>query len=374
MQTIKGLGRLGLKLLFVAVLLVPLIATGNGVAAAAGGSAGAVYMMTNEASGNRVAVFDRAADGTLSAAGTFATGGLGNGGGLGSQGSLVLDQDSRWLFAVNAGSNEVSVFAVRPDGLALADKVASGGLMPVSLTVHGRLLYVLNAGGSGNITGFVIGQHGKLSPLAGSTRPLSNGGVSAAPGPAQIQFSPDGELLAVTEKTTNLIDTYEIQNGWAQGPKTHTSSGATPFGFDFDKRGTLVVSEAAGSALSSYKVSENDFHVVGASVPDGQGAACWVVITQNGKYAYTANAHSGSISSYGLSPDGKLKLLNGLAGVTGNNSSPIDMALSNNSHYLYELASGAHALDAFRVQPNGSLMSVGSVGGLPASAVGLAAR
>ena len=374
MKSMKGLERLGLNLLFVAALLVPLVATGSGVAAAAGGNVGAVYALTNEAGGNRVAVFDRSADGTLSAAGTFATGGLGNGGGLGSEGALVLDQSNRWLFAVNAGSNEVSVFAVQPNGLALADRVASGGIMPVSLTVHGNLVYVLNAGGSGNITGFVIGQNGKLSPLAGSTRLLSNGGVGAAPGPAQIQFSPNGDLLIVTEKATNLIDTYEIEDGRAQGPNTHTSSGATPFGFDFDKRGTLVVSEAPGSALSSYQVSEDDFHVVSASVPDGQGAACWVVITQDGKYAYAANAHSGSISSYRLSDDGKLSLLNSLAGVTGNNSSPIDMALSNNSQYLYQLASGTHAIDAFQVRSDGSLVSIGSVDGLAASAAGLAAR
>ncbi len=374
MKSLKGLGHLTLNLLFVAALLVPLVTMGTGVAAAAGGSAGAVYVLTNEANGNQVAVFNRSATGTLSSAGTFATGGLGSGGGLGSQGALVLDRSNHWLFAVNAGSNEISVFAVRPDGLALTDKVASGGIQPISLTAHDHLLYVLNAGGSGNITGFTVDSRGKLRPIRGSTRSLSNSGVGAAPGPAQIQFSPEGESLVVTEKATSLIDVYKVERGLAKGPKTHQSAGATPFGFDFDTQGTLVVSEAAGSALSSYRVSEGGFHVVSASVPDGQGAACWVVITQNGNYAYTANTHSGSISSYRLSRNGQLSLLDSRAGVTGDNSSPIDIALSHDSQYLYQLASGAHAIVAFQVQPDGSLVSISSIGGLPASAVGLAAR
>src|SRR4029079_14381215 len=126
-------------------------------------------------------------------------------------------------------------------------------------TVYHDLLYVLNAGGSGNITGFNIGRHGTLTPISGSTRPLSGG----ATGPAQVQFSPDGDLLVVTEKTTNLIDTYTVdRHGIANGPTTHPSSGATPFGFAFSKRGTLIVSEAIGgtpglSAVSSYDLDDD---------------------------------------------------------------------------------------------------------------------
>jgi 6-phosphogluconolactonase (cycloisomerase 2 family) len=368
--------------LIAATLLASPFAGGTGIAAAAGRSPGAVYVLTNAASGNQVAVFNRAADGTLAAAGTFATGGLGTGGGLGSQGALVLSQDNRWLFAVNAGSNEISVFAVRPDGLAWVDKVASGGVLPISLTVHHDLLYVLNAGGSGNITGFVVAAHGKLSPLAGSTRPLSNGGVGAAPGPAQVEFSPQGDVLVVTEKATNLIDTYAVEDGGlADGPVTHASVGATPFGFAFSRRGQLIVSEAFGgapgqSALSSYAVSEHDLDVVSASVHTHQTAACWVVVTQNGKYTYTTNAGSGSITGYRLGRDGRLSLLDadGRTGVTGDGSSPNDMALSHNSRYLYALDAGTHAISAFQVQSNGSLAPIAGADGLPAGAVGLAAR
>src|SRR5881409_1809742 len=120
----------------------------------------AVYTLTNQVAGNSVAVFARAADGTLSAAGSVATGGTGTGAGLGSQGALALSDDGRWLFAVNAGSNDVSILRVTPAGLVLTSRVPSGGTLPISLTVHGNLLYVLNGGGSGNIAGFALDNGG----------------------------------------------------------------------------------------------------------------------------------------------------------------------------------------------------------------------
>src|SRR5439155_490827 len=180
----------------------------------------AVYTLTNQVAGNAVAVFNRAADGTLSAAGTIATGGTGVGAGLGSQGAVALSDDGRWLFAVNAGSNDVSVLRVRRSGLSLASRTASGGTMPISLTVRGNVLYVLNAGGAGNITGFTVGEGGGLHAIRGSTRSLSGSGV----GPAQVSFSPDGRSLFVTEKTANLIEVYSVGRG---GVTTRVGPGAT---------------------------------------------------------------------------------------------------------------------------------------------------
>src|SRR3989442_8703623 len=125
-------------------------------AAAADGAPGAVYTLMNLTSGNAVAVFARAADGTLTVAGTVPTGGIGTGSGLGSQGALALSEDGRWLFAVNAGSNDVSIFRVTPTGLSWTSRIPSGGTKPISVTVHDKLLYVLNGGGSGNIAGFAL--------------------------------------------------------------------------------------------------------------------------------------------------------------------------------------------------------------------------
>src|SRR5712692_1566627 len=168
-------------------------------------TAGAVYTMTNAPSGNAVMVFSRAGDGSLTPAGAFPTGGAGTGGGLGSQGSLVLDRNDQWLFAVNAGSNELSVFAVDKDGLALTDKQPTGGSTPVSVSAHRGVVYVLNAG-SDNVSGFRVRHGGKLEPIAGSTRALSGSGSGAA----QVQFSPDGEQLVVTEKATDNILIYPV--------------------------------------------------------------------------------------------------------------------------------------------------------------------
>jgi 6-phosphogluconolactonase (cycloisomerase 2 family) len=376
MKLRKGMpGRLD-RVVILLALLLSMLAWG-GTASAASRDNDAVYVLTNAAAGNAVAIFDRSSDGALHAAGTVATGGLGAGVGLGSQGALVLSENGRWLFAVNAGSNDISAFEVRGADLQLANRIASGGERPISLTVHDDLLYVLNAGGSGNINGFSISDRGTLHALDGSTRWLSNGGVGAAPGPAQIQFSNNGDSLVVTEKGANLIDTYAIgKDGIAAEVVTHLAAGVTPFGFAFGKRGDLIVSEAFGgalgqSALSSYDLDDDTLTTISPSVPTTQTAACWVAVTKNGRFAYTTNAGSASVSGYQVARDGSLTLLAASAGATG--ASPTDVDLSRNSQFLYALNAGSHNLSAFRVQSDGSLISLGTFGLLPAGAVGVAA-
>jgi 6-phosphogluconolactonase (cycloisomerase 2 family) len=341
------------------------------------GNAGAVYVSTNATAGNEVLVFPRAGDGTLGAPGAFATGGLGTGGGLGNQGAVVLNHANHRLFVANAGSNEVSVFAVIPGGLELLDRAASGGTLPVSIAVYRRLVYVLNAGGTGNISGFVLDRDDNLQPIAGSTRPLSSSSADAA----QVAFSPDGDLLVVTEKATNVIATYTVgANGLVTGPNAQPSAGATPFGFAFSRRGTLVVSEAFGggpdaSALSSYRAGAGGvLSAISPSVGTTETAACWVVITGNGRFAYTSNTGSGTISGYRLSGAGALTLLDA-DGVTATTMAvPIDLALTRNDRFLYSLDSGAGAISAFRVKADGSLAALAGASGLPAGANGLAAR
>ena len=338
---------------------------------------GALYVATNATTGNAIVEFPRASDGTLGAPRSFPTGGKGSGGGLGNQGGVVLTRGDQSLLVVNAGSNDVSVFAVEPDGLELRDREASGGVQPVSVTAFDGLVYVLNAGGAGNITGFRFSEDGRLRPLRHSTRPLS----SSTAGAAEVAFSPDGEVLVVTEKATNTISTYIVQdNGLVRGPKPQPSAGPTPFGFSFSRRGTLVVSEAFGgaagaSALSSYEVEESGtLEVVSASVGTTQSAACWVVITRDARFAYATNTGSATISGYELSSDGALKLLVA-TGVNGNTGAgPIDMALSGNDRFLYTLNSGDGTISALRVKADGSLTPQAGAAGLPAGANGLAVQ
>ena len=357
------------------VLAVAGLAVGASGAMARSGSDGAVYTLTNSTAGNAVKVFHRASDGSLTPGGEFATGGVGTGGGLGNQGALVLDD--RHLFAVNPGSDSISAFKVRETGLVLVGTVASGGDLPISVTVEDGLLYVLNAGGAGNISGFEYSKRKGLSPIAGSARPLSGSGV----GPAQVSFDPDGELLVVTEKNTNLIDVYEVddRSGIARGPSSHASSGATPFGFGFDERDHLIVSEAFGgatdqSAVSSYEVDDEELEPITKSASTTETAACWIVVTDNGRFTYTTNTGSASISGYRISRNGKLTLLDadGRTGVTG--PGPIDMALSRGSRFLYSLNSGDGTISGFRVGADGSLAPIGGASGLPGGANGLAAR
>jgi len=289
------------RLILAALLILPVFAVTTGTVAASNGFSGVVYTMTNNAAGNAIQEFYRAADGTLTMGKSFSTGGLGSGSGLGSQGAIALSPDGWWLFAVNAGSNEVSVFSVRGTDLSLVDKVSSQGSDPISLTYNHGLLYVLDAGNSGNIAGFKVAFNGHLFYLPGSNQLLSNQGAGAAPSPEEIGFTPDGENLVVSEKGSNLIDTYTLRFGVAHGPVVNASSGPAPYGFDFSDRDTLIISEAANSAVSSYKVSDKGIKVITGSLVDTQAAACWLVVSPNGKYAYAANAASGTISGYRIS-------------------------------------------------------------------------
>src|SRR6476620_2760342 len=240
---------------------------------------GQVYSMSNATSGNSVLAYNRSADGSLTYAASYPTGGLGTGGGLGNQGGIQLDESGKTLVVVDAGSNEVSSFRVNGDGsLTFADKVASGGTMPISVTISGNLVYALNAGGAGNISGFTLSSQGDLAPIAGSTRSLS----TSASGPAEVSFDPSGKTLVVTEKNTNRLSTYSVDaNGVAQGPTVTPAAGVTPFGFAFTNNGTLVVSEAFGgaansSAVSSYAPAGDGWAVISASVPTTETSACWI--------------------------------------------------------------------------------------------------
>ncbi len=249
----------------------------------------AVVTESNSDAGNEVVVYSRGHNGMLSLMGSYSTDGTRTGAGLGSQGAVALN--GGYIYAVNAGSNDISVLTT---GGALVDQEASGGEMPISLTIHHNLLYVLNAGGDGNITGFRINEDGTIIMISGSSRPLSGSGV----GPAQVEFSPDGRMLVVTEKGTNMIDTYSIEpGGTASGPNVQPSVGNTPFGFEFDNKGHLIVSDAFGGgmgagAMSSYNVSRNGISLITGPVVNQQTAPCWVVVTNDGRYSYTTNCRA----------------------------------------------------------------------------------
>ena len=339
--------------------------------ALADGAIGATYVMSNQTTGNTVLIYDRAADGTITYSHSVATGGTGFGTGgdpLGSQGALTFGAGH--LFAVNPGSNDVTMLEPKGGDLVAVDRVSSGGQQPVSVAVQGLLVYVLNAGGTPNISGFFLDPfRNKLVPLPNSQRALPGGATAA---PAQISFGADGRTLVVTEKGTNTIDTFRLSPfGYASAGISHASSGLTPFGFSVTRRGYAIVSEAKSGAASSYDLEDNgDLEPVSKSVSSGQKAPCWLVTSRDGRFAFTANAGSGTISSYAIGADGTLTLGSAVDGVL---AAPLDMALTADGQFLY-VREGTGLVSGFHVQSDGSLVAVNSAGGIPTGAQGIAAR
>lgn len=333
-----------------------------------GQAQGAVFTQTNGAAGNAVIAFSRAVDGSLAYAGTFSTGGNGIGGTndpLTSQFSLLLDgEDDRLLFVVNAGSNSVSTFRVDGATLSLVGTTSSGGSLPVSLAITGHTLYVLNAG-SNSIAGFDVAEDGTLTPNTSASAPLGAG----ASGGAAIRASHDGQFLVVTEKGSQTIDVFPVSVHGAIGtPVRSASVGVTPFGFDFINGDALAVSEAGSAATSLYSVSrDGSLRVDSPSVStNGQVATCWLIATRDGRFVYTANAGTGTISGYQIGAHGELQLLDasGVTGSTGAGSTPLDLDLSRGDRFLYVLESGAGRIGAFAVSASGSLTSLAGIGGL----------
>jgi 6-phosphogluconolactonase len=353
----------------VAALGAALLISIPGVVAARDGRSGYVYTETNSASGNAILAYSVGHDGSLTVIGTFATGGLGTGGGLATQGEVILAGDGNWLLAVNAGSNDISTFRVHDDGrLTLTDREGASGTDPVSLTAYGDLVYVLDGGGLGNIAGFRL-DDGKLHDIGGSVQALSG----SATNPAEVAFSTNGRFLIVTERATNLIDTYSVDPaGRSGGLKTAASSGPVPYGFAFDNRNHPIVSEAANATLSSYRLTGAGATVISASVPTGGIAACWVAVSPDGRWAFDSNAHGGTISSFAVHSNGSISLEHSVAANTGTGSAPLDLQVSSNGRFLYVNEAGAHVIGGYWVGPGGTLVAVPGAPVLPAGASGIA--
>ena len=339
-----------------------------------GDKSGAVFVMTNSVDKNEIIAFRRNDDGTLQQTRTFETEGRGSGGNvdpLGSQGSLVLSQDRSHLFAVNAGSGELSVFRVQGDLLSLEAKVISGGSEPVAVTQHADLVYVVNAGGNSNVVGFHW-QYGKLTEIPNSTRFLSTS--NSVPG--SIAFSPDGKFVAVTEKQTSKLDVFRVQADGTLSPVVVTpSSGPGEFAISFAPNGAAMVSETGpaggvdASALSSYALlASGSLSPITTSVPTLGAATCWQVATPDGRFVYTSNAGTATVSGFSIGANGSLTPLPGtIQGANPSGATNIDVTISSNSKFLYTLNAGNGTIGIFAIHNDGTLTSLGSADGLAAA-------
>jgi 6-phosphogluconolactonase len=333
---------------------------------------GYVYVQTNDSDANEVVVYRHDDDGRLERLGSYLTGGKGSGTAhLPSQSSVALHGDN--LFVTNAGSNELTVFAVTGGTLAVVDIVRSGGGAPRSVAVHEEHVYVLNTSGSPNVNGFQFDGR-RFAQLEGSRRELGNGSD-----PAQIAFAPDGRTLLVTDRA-DAIHVLALDERFIAGtPRRQGSSGMTPYGFDIRADGTVVVTEAAGAqagkaSASSYRLGGEGLSPVSGAVGSTRSEVCWAVIGNDGRTAYVTNFGDGTISSYAIGDDGSIELREAVAATTVDGEPGLrDEALTGDGRFLYALHADTGTVYGWAVEADGSLAAIGTANGLPLTAAGLAA-
>jgi 6-phosphogluconolactonase (cycloisomerase 2 family) len=314
---------------------------------------GFVYVQTNDARHNEVVVFARHSGGQLERLGAHLTGGKGSGAPhLPSQSSVVLYGDR--LFVTNAGSDDVTVFGVEGDQLAVLDRVASGGSTPRSVAVHSDRVYVLNTGGEPGVAGFLRAGD-RLVAVEGSSR-------SAGSDPAQVAFSPDGRTLLITDRADKIHAFAVGSDGRVEEGVTHLSLGATPYGFDLRADGVLVVTEAAGAqagkaSASSYKLGKPaQLTPVSGAVGSTRSEVCWAVISKDGRTVFVTNFGDGTISTYAIGDDGSIELREAVAATTVDGMPGIrDEALTSDGEFLYALHADTGRVFGWKVGAGGKL-------------------
>ncbi|HSS62667.1 MAG TPA: hypothetical protein VLK30_14535 [Candidatus Limnocylindrales bacterium] len=329
---------------------------------------GALFVQTNDPAGNSIDTYRRNGDGTLTFLTSYPTGGLGGrevGAGsdpIATQGSLQLVPEANLLLAVNPGSDTISVFRVDGEHLQLSQVLASGGPFPAAFAVRDNLVYVLDAGGDGFVSGYRVEGH-KLHRIEGSTRALGlgNGNPPAfLKSPAQVGFTPDGEHLVVTTKTNGTVDVFSVRHGGRlSAAPVRNSAGPVPFAWVFDPEGRIVLNFAGSSSLQTFTVNEdNSITPVSAPVSDTQAALCWV--TTAAGYEYTSNTGSGTVSQFRVNEDGTVVLVNAVAasGIGG----ATDSAAGGGALYVQSGLSGT--VHVFRIGAGGALTPI-QVAGVP---------
>jgi 6-phosphogluconolactonase len=377
--TRRWLGPAVLGIVAAATVVAAAVPASASASAQASPVVGHVYVNDNSVGTNTIGAFDRHADGTLTAeAGSpFAAGGAGTGAGLASQGALQISPDGRFLIAADAGSNQISVLRIRGNGslkLVHDGVVSSGGVLPVSVAIHGDLVYVANSGtGGSNYTGFRLGRNGHLEPIAGSAVALPDGAQ-----PGDVLFNGDGTKLAGTRVGTSQIDSFTVGSGGlltAAPGSPFPAQGLGPFGSEFrpTNPGQLFVSNAhntgTGTVSSFADSADGTLSSIGSSpFADNQTAPCWVEISHDGRFLFTVNTGSGSISRYSIAPDGTLTLLGSTpVGATGGVGA-VDARLSPDGHTLFVDESRIGAVGAFAVNGGNLTELASSPTPLPAGA------
>jgi 6-phosphogluconolactonase (cycloisomerase 2 family) len=279
---------------------------------------------------------------------------------LASQGSLDYDAPDHLLFAVNAGSNTISVFSVFGTQLSLRQVLGSGGSFPVSIAQQGDLVYVLNALGGGSVQGFRE-VFGTLLPIPGSSRALGldpNETPQFTSTPGQVAFSPDGSQLIVTTKNNgDDIDVFAVNpfGLLSPTPVINPEPGAVPFAVGFLPAGWLAVAEAGTNSVALFALGRDGTAHQLSSVATNEAATCWV--TTDGNLLFASNAGGPAVSTISWSPWGPLTL----STTTATDAGTVDSVLSPDGRFLYVQTGGAGIVDEFAIGAGGALSPIGSV-------------
>ena len=350
-----------------------------------------LFIQTDETLGNRVIAFFRDGNGHLTEAGRFLTGGFGVGEALGefSAGNTILGTigGRQFLFVTNSRSNDISVFRVNAQNLTLVSKTPTGGIHPISVAQRGNLVYVLHDL-SGDMTGFSVDSDGQVQPIPGSRRTVTGANAAA---PFNVLFDNTGTKIVVSDSNSQFIDVFTVDpiTGLTNGPNPNLSAGVEPFGMLFDAANHLIVSEGnfdlpLSSTASTYNLDGTTLHTISGAVKDFRQFSCWVAITKTGfnggQFVYISNNGDSTISSFFLGPDGSLTLVQQVAAVTG--AFPAigaeDETISSDGAFLYVTSFGTPLtggfVNAYAIQPDGALVSIQQISGLPIGVAGSAGR
>ena len=354
------------------------VAAAAPAAAAASATGGAVFVQTNDLDHNSVVAYLRDSNGHLTRVDETQTGGQGGVerdvplDSLASQDALTYDAAHQLLFAVNAGSNTVTSFSVDGAHLTPLQTVPSGGVFPVSVAAAHDRLFVLNAGGTGNVTGYRINPAGRLAALPGGSRDLGLNNEQRPEfitAPADIAQTPDGAHVVVTTKANNDIDVFNVSDRGALAAPVHNAAASrVPFAVSFDTQHRLAVANAGNSSVSTYTVNaDGTLHTITAGVQDGQAALCWLVGT--GDTFFGGNAGSSTISAFAVDAAGNATLTGTPDGVVahtgGGTGGTIDIAVTADQQFLYAENSFAGSVEAYQIQPDHTLQLVDTQTGLP---------
>ncbi|GAP49859.1 lactonase family protein [Streptomyces azureus] len=355
------------------------LASAGQYSGSAAGADHAVFVQGNELDGNTIHVLARGDDGSLKPAGAYGTGGKGGDqvdaptDSLASQGSLVYDDASGMLLAVNAGSNTVTSFRVEGQQLKDRQVVRSGGF-PAGIAVQGKVAYVMNADGEGSVQGFRITGEG-LKSLKGSHRSLGLDNEDTPrfdTSPGEVEFTPDGRNLVVTTKGNNTVEVFPMKRDGLPAvsePVVNDSSGGVPSAISFDRSGKrMLVAEAERSTVTTYQVKRDGrLKVLQEPLAHGQETLCW--LERAGNYFYGGNTGSSTVTGYRTDKHGTLSLTNEVGIATppsANSQGVIDLAVTEGEKFVYVQNAVSGTVDGFRVEADGALTKVTTAEGLPA--------